>query len=87
MTRYYDLNVRLGGEAEERGLSAAIQGCKQASVEPLVQFLHITLNNLCSLLIRPSPTHESGEWGCLSCGVGVYMHVNIVFLAINKRKM
>ena len=36
---------------------------QQADPERVVQFLHILLNNLCSLLVRPCVTGESGEGG------------------------
>ena len=36
-------------------------GLQEADPERVVQFLHILLNNLSSLLVRPCVTGESGE--------------------------
>lgn len=61
MKFFYEFNPRLGSEAEEKGLSESVQNLKKANSEPLVQFLHITLNNLSTLLVRPSVTEESAK--------------------------
>ena len=45
--------------ADEKELSQSIDTLRGANPESLVQFLHITLSNLCSLLVRPSTTEES----------------------------
>jgi len=61
MSRYYELNPRLGSDIEEKSLGHAIDSLKGSASEALVQFLHITLNNLCSLLVRPTVTEESAD--------------------------
>lgn len=61
MHRFYELNPRLGSEIEEKTLGVAIDSLKGANPESLVQFLHITLSNLCSLLVRPTVTEESAD--------------------------
>ena len=61
MSRYYELNPRLGSDHEEKALGVAIDSLKGANHESLVQFLHITLNNLSSLLVRPTVTEESAD--------------------------
>ena len=61
MGRYYEMNPRLGSPLEEKTLGAAIDSLKGANSEAVVQFLHITLNNLSSLLVRPTVTEESAD--------------------------
>ena len=61
MNQYYSLHSQLGSQEEERSLAASISRLSEANAEPLVQFLHITLNSLSSLLIRPTVTEESGQ--------------------------
>jgi hypothetical protein len=61
MKYFYEFNPRLGSEGEERALSASVVDLKRAHPEPLVQFIHITLNNLTTLLVRPSVTEESAK--------------------------
>ena len=61
MSRYYELNPRLGSVPEEKVLGVAIDSLRGANHESLVQFLHITLNNLSSLLVRPTVTEESAD--------------------------
>ena len=61
MHRFYELNPRLGSDSEEKALGVAIDSLRGANSESLVQFLHITLNNLCSLLVRPTVTEESAD--------------------------
>lgn len=56
MLAYYKHSSRLSDEKE---LSKCISGLRGAHQESLVQFLHITLSNLCSLLVRQSATEES----------------------------
>ena len=63
MSCYYELITRLGSDIEEKTLAASISNLSQAESEPLVQFLYTTLNNLASLLVRPSITEESGGCG------------------------
>lgn len=41
------------------GLADSIGKLRGANPDSLVQFLHITLSNLCSLLVRPSTTEDS----------------------------
>ena len=60
LTRYYHLVMQLGSEQDERLLGQSISNLHGANPEIILQFLHITLNNLASLLIRPSVTEESG---------------------------
>ena len=61
MKYFYEFNPRLGSDMEEKALASSVVDLKKASAEPLVQFLHITLNNLSSLLVRPSVTEESAK--------------------------
>ena len=61
MSQYYSLHSQLGSQEEERALAVSISHLSEANPEPLVQFLHITLNSLASLLIRPTVTEESGQ--------------------------
>ena len=61
MKYFYELNPRLGSDVEEMALSNSVQNLKEANAEPLVQFLHITLSNLATLLVRPSVTEESAK--------------------------
>lgn len=61
MKAFYDYNPRLGAEMEEKTLAGSMLDLKRANAEPLVQFLHITLNNLGTLLVRPSVTEESAK--------------------------
>ena len=61
MSQYYSLHSQLGSLEEEHALAASIFHLSEANPEPLVQFLHITLNSLASLLIRPTVTEESGQ--------------------------
>ena len=56
MHAYYKHNSQLPDEKE---LSQSIDSLRGANPESLVQFLHITLSNLCSLLVRPSATEAS----------------------------
>lgn len=44
---------------DEKELSQSIDALCRANPESLVQFLHVTLSNLCSLLLRLSTTEES----------------------------
>ncbi len=61
MSRYYELNPRLGSPLEEKALTATIDSLKGANSESLVQFLHITLSNLSFLMVRPTVTEESAD--------------------------
>ena len=61
MKFFYEFNPRLGSDIEEKALSSSVLELKRAQPEPLVQFLHITLNNLATLLVRPSVTEESAR--------------------------
>ena len=61
MKYFYEYNPRLGSEMEEKALSSSVLELKKANPEPLVKFLHITLNNLATLLVRPSVTEESAK--------------------------
>lgn len=61
MKFFYELNPRLGSDVEEMALSNSVVNLKEANAEPLVQFLHITLSNLATLLVRPSVTEESAK--------------------------
>ena len=56
MLAYYRHGSRL---SDERELSQCIGTLRGAHPDSLVQFLHITLSNLCSLLVRPSTSEES----------------------------
>ena len=47
-------------ETEEKRFVGSIRQLEESSNEPLVQFLHLLLNNLCQLLVRPTVTQESG---------------------------
>ena len=64
MKYFYEFNPRLGSEHEEKALANSVLDLKKAHPEPLVQFLHITLNNLATLLVRPSVTEESAKVSC-----------------------
>ncbi len=59
MKAFYDYNPRLGSEAEEKNLAACVLDLKKAKADRIVEFLHVTLNNLATLLVRPSVTEES----------------------------
>lgn len=61
MKYFYEFNPRLGTDLEEKALAGSIMELKQAHSEPLIQFLHIVLNNLATLLVRPSVTEESAK--------------------------
>lgn len=61
MSHYYEFNPRLGSTLEEKALGAAVDSLKGANSEALVHFLHITLNNLCSMLVRPTVNEESAD--------------------------
>lgn len=61
MKFFYEFNPRLGADQEEKALANSVQSLSKANPEPLVQFLHITLNNLATLLVRPSVTEESAK--------------------------
>ena len=61
MKYFYEFNPRLGSELDEKSLASSILDLKKANPEPLVQFLHITLNNLATILVRPSVTEESAK--------------------------
>ena len=56
MLSYYKHSTHLSDEKE---LSQYISTLRGANPESLVQFLHITLSNLCNLLVRPSTSEES----------------------------
>ena len=56
MLAYYKNKSHL---PDEKDLSHCIDALRGANPESLVQFLHTTLSNLCSLLLRPSNTEES----------------------------
>ena len=56
MLAYYRHSTRL---ADEKDLSLSIGKLRGANPDSLVHFLHITLSNLCSLLVRPSTTEDS----------------------------
>ena len=60
--KYYQLHTSLGAEGEEKGLRLSIVGLTQARPDQMVQFVHIILNNLCSLLVRPVIAEEAGRW-------------------------
>ena len=70
LDHHYTYNSFLGSESEERALAGSIRQLEEATNEPLVQFLHLMLNNLCMLLVRPTVNAESGEY--------TYMYVYIV---------
>ena len=59
VNHFYDYNTQLGTEMEEKQLVHSIQQLEEVSPEPLVKFLHITLNNLCTLLVRPTINESS----------------------------
>lgn len=61
MKYFYEFNPRLGADMEEKALATSVQDLKKAGHEPLVQFLHITFNNLSTLLVRPSVSEESAK--------------------------
>ena len=61
--RYYHLHTSMGTEQEEKALRVSITGLAQARPNQMVHFLHIVLNNLCSLLVRPIVAEEAGGWG------------------------
>ena len=56
MLAYYKHSSRL---TDEKELSHSIGMLGGSHPDSLVQFLHITLSNLCSLLVRPSSTEEA----------------------------
>ena len=56
MLAYYKHSSRISDEKE---LSNCIGMLRGAHPDSLVQFLHITLSNLCSLLVRQSTSEES----------------------------
>ena len=59
VNHFYDFNTQLGTEMEEKQLVHSIQQLEEVSPEPLVKFLHITINNLCTLLVRPTINESS----------------------------
>ena len=59
VNHFYDYNTQLGTEMEEKQLVHSIQQLEEVSPEPLVKFLHITINNLCTLLVRPTINESS----------------------------
>lgn len=61
MHRFSELSPRLCSQNEESTLLSAIDYLKSTDIESLVQFLHITINNLCRLLVRPEATRQSFE--------------------------
>ena len=61
VNHFYDFNTQLGTEQEEKQLVHSIQQLEEVTSEPLVKFLQITLNNLCTLLVRPT-INESSKW-------------------------
>ncbi len=61
MKYFYEFNPRLGSDVEERNFSSSVSELKRANSEQLVQFFHIILNNLSTLLIRPSVSEESAK--------------------------
>ena len=61
--KYYQLHTSMGTEQEEKALRLSITGLAQARPNQMVHFLHILLNNLCSLLVRPVIAEEAGRWG------------------------
>ena len=61
MKYFYEFNSRLGTDSEEKTLASSVIELKRARPETLIQFLHITLNNLATLLVRPSVTEESAK--------------------------
>lgn len=61
MKFFYEYNPRLGADIEEKTLASSVLELKKANPDPLIQFLHITLNNLATLLVRPSVTEESAK--------------------------
>ena len=61
VNHFYDFNTQLGTEQEEKQLVHSIQQLEEVTPEPLVKFLQITLNNLCTLLVRPT-INESSKW-------------------------
>ena len=65
MNKFYELNNQLGNASEEKTLAACVIQLEEATSEPLVKFLHLTPNNLCALLVRPTVTAESGEHVCV----------------------
>ena len=56
MLAYYKHSSRI---TDEKELSTCIDMLNGSNPESLVQFLHITLSNLCSLLVRHSTSEES----------------------------
>ena len=65
MKKFYEFNNQLGNATEEKTLAACVMQLEEATSEPLVKFLHLTLNNLCALLVRPTVTAESGKHVCV----------------------
>ena len=56
MLAYYK---RSSHPSDEKDLSNSIANLQTANPESLVEFLHTTLSNVCSLMIRPSTVEES----------------------------
>ncbi len=54
MKCFYSYNPRLGSLLEENALADSVASLRKAHPEPLVQFLHVTLNNLSTLLVHHS---------------------------------
>ena len=61
MKKFYEFNNQLGNATEEKALAYSLMQLEETTSEPLVKFLHLTLNNLCALLVRPTVTPESGK--------------------------
>ena len=60
LNHYYNFNSMLGIELEEKSLVGSVRQLEEAASEPLVKFLYLTLNSLCTLLVRPTVNTESG---------------------------
>ena len=60
LDHHYTYNSLLGTEQEEKALVASTRQLEEGASEPLVKFLHLMLNSLCTLLVRPTVTTESG---------------------------
>lgn len=74
---YYTYNSSLGSDSEEVGLVASIRQVEDGSSEPLVQFLHLMLNSLCTLLVRPTVSSESGMITCTH--MHMYTYYDYIF--------
>lgn len=61
LNHYYNFNSMLGIEPEEKSLVGSVRQLEEAASEPLVKFLYLTLNSLCTLLVRPTVNTESAE--------------------------